>query len=233
MEYYGIHYDSVIEHHGIKGQKWGVRRYQNPDGTLTEQGKRRINEVTKSYDFTLKKGTKLYRVSTDSKDPTEDNKKYVSLSKEERAKWEEVLGRAYLRRNQLTYNVSYKTTKDIRVASATTQGKVFTDMMLDKKFSEKSKIDTDYSKRLLSSLESSDPAENASRNVMGRTETGKMFTQKLLDLGYNAIVDVHGYNVADAPVIILNADKNLKRRKVLTTYTAPVANEIRKGSLKI
>lgn len=59
-----------------------------------------------------------------------------------------------------------------------------------------------------------------------------MITQKLLDLGYNAIVDVHGYNVADAPVIILNADKNLKRRKVLATYTAPVANEIRKGSLK-
>ena len=25
MEYYGIHYDSVIEHHGIKGQKWGDR----------------------------------------------------------------------------------------------------------------------------------------------------------------------------------------------------------------
>lgn len=25
-------------HHGIKGQKWGVRRYQNPDGSLTELG---------------------------------------------------------------------------------------------------------------------------------------------------------------------------------------------------
>ena len=25
MEYYGIHYDLVIEHHGIKGQKWGDR----------------------------------------------------------------------------------------------------------------------------------------------------------------------------------------------------------------
>ena len=33
-------YDS-LQHHGIIGQKWGVRRYQNPDGTLTEEGKQR------------------------------------------------------------------------------------------------------------------------------------------------------------------------------------------------
>jgi len=28
----------VLIHHGIKGQKWGVRRYQNADGTLTAEG---------------------------------------------------------------------------------------------------------------------------------------------------------------------------------------------------
>lgn len=28
-----------LYHHGIKGQKWGVRRYQNEDGTLTADGK--------------------------------------------------------------------------------------------------------------------------------------------------------------------------------------------------
>jgi hypothetical protein len=28
-------------HHGIKGQKWGVTRYQNKDGSLTELGRKR------------------------------------------------------------------------------------------------------------------------------------------------------------------------------------------------
>lgn len=33
--------DNCLAHHGIKGQKWGVRRYQNEDGSYTEEGKKR------------------------------------------------------------------------------------------------------------------------------------------------------------------------------------------------
>ena len=36
--------ENVIEHHGILGQKWGVRRYQNKDGSLTTAGKQRVKQ---------------------------------------------------------------------------------------------------------------------------------------------------------------------------------------------
>ena len=35
---------SDLRHHGIKGMKWGVRRYQNKDGSLTPAGKKRYDE---------------------------------------------------------------------------------------------------------------------------------------------------------------------------------------------
>lgn len=45
MDYLKIH---ELYHWGIKNQKWGIRRYQNPDGSLTEEGK--IRYGGKSYD---------------------------------------------------------------------------------------------------------------------------------------------------------------------------------------
>ena len=38
---------SALEHHGTKGQKWGFRRYQNPDGSLTDAGKARYGKGIK------------------------------------------------------------------------------------------------------------------------------------------------------------------------------------------
>ena len=38
-----MYYNDQIWHWGVKGMKWGVRRYQNADGSLTDAGKRRYS----------------------------------------------------------------------------------------------------------------------------------------------------------------------------------------------
>ena len=36
-------------HHGIKGMRWGVRRYQNKDGSLTKAGRKKMAKLDKEY----------------------------------------------------------------------------------------------------------------------------------------------------------------------------------------
>ncbi len=43
-----------LYHHGVKGQRWGVRRYQNSDGSLTDLGRKHYNVET-----SVKKGMKI------------------------------------------------------------------------------------------------------------------------------------------------------------------------------
>lgn len=50
-----------LYHYGVKGQRWGVRRYQNPDGSLTAKGKKRIGkEYEKASKKTMRKLSKQY-----------------------------------------------------------------------------------------------------------------------------------------------------------------------------
>lgn len=50
--------ENELSHHGILGQKWGVRRFQNEDGTLTARGKKRLER--KDNRWIKKNATKIH-----------------------------------------------------------------------------------------------------------------------------------------------------------------------------
>ena len=59
----GFYSSDYLYHHGIKGMQWGVRRYQNPDGSLTAAGKKRVSQ-RRPDDIVIKKGTQLNNVGS-------------------------------------------------------------------------------------------------------------------------------------------------------------------------
>ena len=75
--------NNEIKHYGIKGQKWGRRRYQNPDGSLTAAGRKRYGtkeNFESRYDEDVKNGIKAGKKLVDgSKDLTRAVKEYEGV----------------------------------------------------------------------------------------------------------------------------------------------------------
>lgn len=62
---YNDYFDEIaLAHHGILGQKWGIRRFQNPDGSLTEEGRKRYSKSFENAHEDYKKAHRGKSVKT-------------------------------------------------------------------------------------------------------------------------------------------------------------------------
>lgn len=52
--------DVVLIHYGISGQRWGIRRFENLDGTLTEEGKRRYGLYNDKGEYEIQRSAKTF-----------------------------------------------------------------------------------------------------------------------------------------------------------------------------
>lgn len=76
--YYNQNY---LTHYGVKGMKWGVRRYQNADGSLTDAGKKKMGIVSRTG-----KKPNLYRK------PSGELDSQYELSKKQKQKGRSIQG---------------------------------------------------------------------------------------------------------------------------------------------
>ena len=122
-----------LYHYGVKGQKWGVRRYQNEDGTLTEAGKKRQAKLVKSdKEATISKGHKFYRISDSSNSDTSSDKIYVTSSKEASDFYINALGGSKIYKTGKAYVHEYVNNTDLKLPDKKTMEKIELGLLKDK-----------------------------------------------------------------------------------------------------
>ena len=78
----GASTSEVLKHYGVLGMKWGVRRYQNKDGTYTDQGKKRYKKSPEQQESEAQKKRDMKNRGTLSNAELKERIERLKLEKE-------------------------------------------------------------------------------------------------------------------------------------------------------
>ena len=218
-----------LYHFGIKGMKWGVRRYQNKDGSLTTEGRKRLGldeyDTNHNSDTVLKKGTKASRVINTNRydeytDPelggsVEAGKKYIDniLSRENsyERKYVSIDGvKNSGRANGKEYYTSWFTEEGYSpnyARVATYKLKKDAKVASGKQVVD-ALIEEVGSKKIEEILKNGATVKSLTLKYTRDQELFNKINKRFIDKGYDAIEDINDLDT-DMPVIMLNSSKSL------------------------
>lgn len=222
----------TLAHHGIKGQKWGVRRWQNEDGSLTPEGKARYQVSNLSDDsFVIKKGSSVYRVANQDEVLSKNKARYYSLTDDDRFTYSgELMKGLFYDHNKPVGEFTNSLKDDITVKKGT---KVIADLIhdyggtrvdeLSKNWEDEKNFRTRFQDRESRDFYLDDVPEDfdefekqlrydAARDNLSEFiwDTMKVHSDDIertyREKGYDAIVDPYDYlkDIADMPIIMLD-----------------------------
>lgn len=230
-----------VWHYGIIGMKWGVRRYQNEDGSLTAAGRRRLY----GKDVVVKKGTKIQRISRSKENIRNDLRKhmYGVYTRKDKKRYENDFAEQLTKGNVIgqskanrVYKITYKANKDLVSPSKNQR------IAIRKQLQNDSKTKKDLEKGMLDALKKSWPdindymtdkqavdyigtmTENAQQQLFGMAvyknkNVRDAYFNELSKRSYNAVVDdLDSTYYAESALIVIDrySDLDYKSAKEIT-----------------
>ena len=135
------YYISELTHHGIKGMRWGIRRFQKKDGSLTAAGKKRYSpeelgrnpvqkgvSVNSDGSISISKGVSLQRLVSDNSRPLKDIT-YASVLEYDNAKYIKYIGGKGLLGGGRDKVLSIRANEDLKAPSMDEASKIMVDLL--------------------------------------------------------------------------------------------------------